>query len=735
MGSQQSTTARERTKSLWERHESFSVEMTEETTLLDEASVRVAMEGYDPPPLAVVKSGGYSAPTAPMSPTTTTESRWECERYIVSAGLQRRAPIAFSPDGNLFAAALVNGVIDVRTADDDGVPTCLLTQIKSKHTLLQAVLLPQSEPQLLVAGGDAGLFMWSLDVATGSSTLVEQVAYPSSDCSVTALACSPDGVRIVAGRKSGKLDLLILQHDGSWKLTQAAAEHKNAITCIASNGDASKLASGSTDADIKVWAWSAGDRGDVGGDLLSASIGGEEETKDGGGDGAHHVDDSEASLKLICDCRGHLASISCLVWQSDGEALWSGSVDRDVSQWQPEHGTRIRRVSCKEGNVVSLIVMRSGTAVALMSSGSLLIFSVPPSSSEDEQEEADTTSDFLSSLAGGSAGELLEDTKTLAKVRVHSSLVHAYAFCPGKPLLLVSAEDLSAWDVRDLARPQPLRTIMEATEEVTACDEALGMLFTGSPTGVLSCYDSELQFVTNVRLDGAVTALVARGDERGITIYAGTSFYRVHVLKLDDSFTVTAVSDAHSGQLSALALTPRGDTLLSGSRCYELFGSNAQASVVRGGSELPEMKRTMKYAGLPGVPRAMAVSLPTAEGKRYLAVGDSSHRVSLFRVKDGSLKWKWKADHGHGSAITAVAWGKNERSHVFFTGGVDKRIKVWQIKPDKAQKQDGNVLPAQTLRAHKARICDLVVRLCQLRACLRHTPACAISCLTPRAAR
>eukprot|EP00753_Platysulcus_tardus_P018501 PLAT6888.5.p1 GENE.PLAT6888.5~~PLAT6888.5.p1 ORF type:complete len:197 (-),score=52.50 PLAT6888.5:109-699(-) len=117
----------------------------------------------------------------------------------------------------------------------------------------------------------------------------------------------------------------------------------------------------------------------------------------------------------------------------------------------------------------------------------------------------------------------------------------------------------------------------------------------------------------------------------------------------------------------------------------------------------------MKYAGLPGVPRAMAVSLPTAEGKRYLAVGDSSHRVSLFRVKDGSLKWKWKADHGHGSAITAVAWGKNERSHVFFTGGVDKRIKVWQIKPDKAQKQDGNVLPAQTLRAHKARICDLVV--------------------------
>eukprot|EP00753_Platysulcus_tardus_P018499 PLAT6888.3.p2 GENE.PLAT6888.3~~PLAT6888.3.p2 ORF type:complete len:167 (-),score=19.79 PLAT6888.3:348-848(-) len=166
----------------------------------------------------------------------------------------------------------------------------------------------------------------------------------------------------------------------------------------------------------------------------------------------------------------------------------------------------------------------------------------------------------------------------------------------------------------------------------------------------------------------------------------------------------------------------------------------------------------MKYAGLPGVPRAMAVSLPTAEGKRYLAVGDSSHRVSLFRVKDGSLKWKWKADHGHGcactrlppaaarplslsqrthtpAAITAVAWGKNERSHVFFTGGVDKRIKVWQIKPDKAQKQDGNVLPAQTLRAHKARICDLVVRLCQLRACLRHTPACAISCLTPRAAR
>jgi WD40 repeat protein len=286
--------------------------------------------------------------------------------------------VAFSPDGTRILTAS-GGPIMVGTVNElklwdarTGAVLLDLTQPGSldgqmeDHRGASVAFSPDSKR--FVAGGlgwRAGLANWATvrDTATGAE-LFELKGHTGT---LTCVAYSPDGARIVSGAGDGDRRALVWDAGTGAALLELKG-HTSGILCVAFSADGKRIVTGSVDRTVRVWDAKTGtalltltgfkDR------VISVAF-----TADGnrlvigelGGTITVWDTPPQASLPVL---RGHTGVIVCVSFSPDGLRLATGSRDRTVKVWDTRTGTALLDLKGHEASVLSVAFSPDGTRIA-----------------------------------------------------------------------------------------------------------------------------------------------------------------------------------------------------------------------------------------------------------------------------------------------------------------------------------------------------------------------------------
>jgi WD40 repeat protein len=462
--------------------------------------------------------------------------------------------VAFSPDG----ARLLSGSRDNTLKLWDAASGQLIRSWAAQRLGVTAVAFSPDGRYLLSAGADpAGRMdncvkLW--DAQSGQLVRVfgayatyapEGTKWHGSvqdghTDSVTSVAFSPDGTRLV----SGSDDKTVKHWDvASGKLLRTLAGHSDRVKSVAFSPDGSRLLSGgSQDGDLRLWDAASGR-------LLHTFTGHELPVEvvaflpSGkhlltGGDPALKLWDA-GSGQLLRTLAGTSGSVEAVAFSPDGTGLLSGGGDHILKLWDAASGRLVRTFA---GHAHWL------RSVAFSPDGTRLL-----SGSDDRTLK----------LWDAASGQVIH---TLS----HRSPIQSVAISPdGTRLLSASAKTINLWDA---SSGQPIRSFEAHSSSVksVAFSPDGTRLLTGANIGfsgdqTLKLWDTPTGQLIHalVALPDGVNAVAFSPD--GTRLLSGG--YLEKTLKLWDAASgqVFASFTGHSGPIDAVTFSPDGQRLLSGS--------------------------------------------------------------------------------------------------------------------------------------------------------------------------
>jgi len=227
--------------------------------------------------------------------------------------------VCFSPDSKYLVAG----------AEDKKVKVWDIANKRVQHTLegheLDIYSLDFSfNGRFVVSGsGDRKAKLWDITTGNCQLTFGNDEAGPSDG--VTSVCMSPDGTLVAAG----SLDRIVRLWDTrSGDLIERFEGHQDSVYSVAFSPDGKFLASSSLDKTLKLW------------DLYGASSG-----ASGQGRGRN---------RCRATFQGHKDFVLSVAFSPDGQWLVSGSKDRTVHFWDPQHPTTHLMLQGHKNSVISV---------------------------------------------------------------------------------------------------------------------------------------------------------------------------------------------------------------------------------------------------------------------------------------------------------------------------------------------------------------------------------------------
>jgi WD40 repeat protein len=237
----------------------------------------------------------------------------DLRRSVFSETLGNVWAIAFSPDGEMFAAGDAAGEVHLwRTADRQRLITC-----QGHRHWVCAVAFSADGQTLVSASGDSTVKIWSVVTGKCLRTLEGHTDW------LVAVACSPTAPLIA----SSGVDCTIRLWDAqTGACLQVFEGHQHWVCAIAFSPDGQTLVSASDDQTLKLW------------------------------DGVTYEEKGTLT--------GHLGAIRAVAWSADGRTIASGSEDHTVRLWDAATGNCVHTLTEHHGEVRSVAFSPSGTLVA-----------------------------------------------------------------------------------------------------------------------------------------------------------------------------------------------------------------------------------------------------------------------------------------------------------------------------------------------------------------------------------
>jgi WD40 repeat protein len=479
--------------------------------------------------------------------------------------------VRFSPDGRTVAvvdAATGVGLFDAATGErvrlfPDPHPAARL-----------GPPLYAADGALVVVRTDRGektiCSLW--DVTAGK----ERLRLEGFDGAAVDGTLSPDGRTIAVANQTGRVELW---GAATGKLERALVGHRGDVRSVVFSADGKRLASSGDDGTVRVWDAASGKElfrfPNAGPAPLAFAPDGRTLAAASGGLLAPRFWDLATGLSA--GPTGHLRPVLAAAFSPEGDAVTSAAADGSVIRWEFPSGKVLRREASGWAGVKAAAVCPAGRAALVAADGEAArVLDLRSGRRLYDHRLSGVYYDGAALSADGdlSAFAVSDAPPPRGEFRVHvwqagaegaprfqapakAMQGAALAFCPGRPLLAISGEQLRLWDLEDERGPRVL-----ANRGRAAGPEAF------SPDGRLLIWrDWSGLHLTEVLTGGEVAAAgewacAALSPAGGVLALAGKDG-RIRLKDLlggPDLLTLPGDGQA----VRTLAFSPDGKTLLSG---------------------------------------------------------------------------------------------------------------------------------------------------------------------------
>lgn len=245
--------------------------------------------------------------------------------------LQSADAVAFSPDGQLLAAAVTAGGRRGNAVQIWDLANGQLIQDMREHTqLITDLAFSPDGNRIASVGNDNSLRIWNVKYGTLETTQKE------NKNNLLALAYSPDGKNIVATENwDGKIQMWDAVNV---RLIRSIQGHADWVLCVAYSPDGKEFVTGSRDGSVYVWNAESGARLRVLRDPELDPVNSVAYSPDGryivaATQSRHILSWQKSGGKLFNFYEGHDLSVTSLAFPASGKQLVSAGLDGSIRIW------------------------------------------------------------------------------------------------------------------------------------------------------------------------------------------------------------------------------------------------------------------------------------------------------------------------------------------------------------------------------------------------------------------
>ncbi|QRV75508.1 WD repeat-containing protein [Ceratobasidium sp. AG-Ba] len=677
--SQNSTLLGEETKNLLQDGWIFMTTCSSSPVLFSTPHIYISTLLFWPAdsPIGKYYSLDISSIVSPNSTATAPGVRRVTPTIKIRTG-QDTKHVAYSPDGENFAAALEDGNIqiwDARTGQQVG-------QTLEGHEWSVASVAYSPDGAFIASGS------WDETVRIWNAHTYKQIGGPlrGHTEAINSISFSPDSAYIVSGSDDQIViiwDAKLGKQDG-----QPLLGHTDVVRSVSYSPDGKQIVTGSYDKTVRLW--DAHTREQIGHPFKGHT--GEVDSVAFSPNGAYIVSGSQDQTIRVWDARtgkeacqplhGHPGSIDSVAYSPDGAYIVSGSGDRNVCVWDAQTMNRVGQPleghthwvntvayspngtyimsSSYDGTVHIWSALRCQQACRLIEGHSRWVNSVSfsPNSAHVASGSDDGTVCIWDSTTGMLAGRPLEG---------HTDLVHSVSYSPDGTHIASGSQDktICIWNVGSGQQiADPLRGHTDAVKCISFSPDGT-RIASGSCDGTVIIWDAKLGKQEGQPLQGYTGPVNSVSySPIGERIVTGSDDGTVRVWDISTREQIGKPFE-HESSVCSVAHSPDGASIVSGSDDAAICTWDANTGDQTG-------QWFHNYPGLLG-------SVKYSPNGHYIAsssTSSSSHYdVCIWDAHTGQQVCQ--PLRGHTKHVTSVTWSSDNK--YLASGSFDTTVRIWDL--------------------------------------------------------